>query len=40
MIIDSHCHLTFEDYEDELDTVIQNAVQKGKERRRSERKNG
>lgn len=29
MIIDSHCHLTFEDYEDELDTVIQNAIQKG-----------
>lgn len=29
MIIDSHCHLSFESYEDELDTVINAACQKG-----------
>ncbi len=29
MIIDSHCHLTFGDYEDDMDLVIQNAKEKG-----------
>ena len=29
MIIDSHCHLTFGDYEDDMDLVIQNAREKG-----------
>ena len=29
MIIDSHCHLTFGDYEEDMDLVIQNAREKG-----------
>ena len=31
MIIDSHCHLTFGDYEDDMELVIENAKNKGVE---------
>ena len=29
MIIDAHCHLTFGDYEDDMEFVIENAKNKG-----------